>query len=202
MLKLTPTDTWLPAWVPESTVTVSILLMLCSVIQSTVSNDKLQRAGALPVPLSLTPRYPLGPAPKSHSLTRPHVHVPQTGGYDGSMMNGLNILPTYTDYFGLTPATVGLNTASVFIGSFFGTLASGVLADALGRRPAIFWGAAATLAGVVVQTAAQDTAMFVVGRVVLGLGSAVSGIASSVYLSETFPSRWRAWGAGLLNDFY
>ncbi|KAK7757394.1 hypothetical protein SLS62_000406 [Diatrype stigma] len=160
MLKSTPTDTWLPAWVPESTATVSILLMLCSVIQST------------------------------------------TGGYDGSMMNGLNILPTYTDYFGLTEATVGLNTASVFIGSFFGTLASGVLADALGRRPAIFWGAAATLAGVVVQTAAQDTAMFVVGRVVLGLGSAVSGTASAVYLSETFPSRWRAWGAGLLNDFY
>ena len=118
------------------------------------------------------------------------------------MMNGLNILPSYRVYFGLTPTTVGLNTASVFIGSFFGTLAAGVAADRLGRRPVIFWGAAITAVGVVIQTAAQNIAMFVVGRVILGLGSSVSGIASSVYLSEGFPSRWRAWGAGLLNDFY
>ncbi|KAI1249684.1 hypothetical protein MGN70_009297 [Eutypa lata] len=156
----TPTGTWLPAWVPESTFTLSILLMLCSVIQST------------------------------------------TGGYDGSMMNGLNILPTYTEYFALTPATVGLNTASVFIGSFFGTMVSGVLTDRLGRRPTTFWGAAVTLVGIVIQTAAQNMAMFVVGRVVLGFGSAISGTASAVYLSEAFPIRWRAWGAGLLNDFY
>lgn len=118
------------------------------------------------------------------------------------MLNGLNILPSYTDYFKLNAATTGLNTASVFIGSFFGTMCSGVLADRLGRRPAIFWGSVITLVGIVLQTAAQDIAMFVVGRIVLGLGSAISGVAGSVYLVETFPSRWRAWGVGLLNDFY
>lgn len=75
------------------------------------------------------------------------------------MMNGLNILPTYTEYFALTPATVGLNTASVFIGSFFGTMVSGVLTDRLGRRPTTFWGAAVTLVGIVIQTAAQNMAM-------------------------------------------
>ena len=30
----------------------------------------------------------------------------------------------------------------------------------------------------------------------------MSGIAAGVYLSETFASRYRAWGVGLLNDFY
>jgi len=30
-----------------------------------------------------------------------------TYGYDGSMMNGLNILPSYNDYFNLNPATTG-----------------------------------------------------------------------------------------------
>lgn len=34
------------------------------------------------------------------------------------MLNGLNILPSYTDYFDLNAATTGLNTASVFIGVF------------------------------------------------------------------------------------
>ncbi|KAI1100775.1 putative hexose carrier protein [Jackrogersella minutella] len=160
MLKRTPTGTWLPAWVPESTFTLSFLLMFCSIVQSS------------------------------------------TGGYDGSMLNGLNILPSYTDYFQLNPATTGLNTASVFIGCTFGTLVSGVMTDRIGRRPAIFWASVVTLIGIAIQTAAQNIAMFVVGRIILGFGSAVSGVSSSVFLSETFPSRWRVWGVGLLNDFY
>lgn len=126
----------------------------------------------------------------------------QTAGYDGSMLNGLNILPSYTDYFQLDAATTGLNTASVFIGGILGPLVSGVVSDYLGRRPTIFWGSVVTIAGVVLQTAAQNVAMFVLGRVLLGFGTAVSGIAAGVYLSETFPSRYRAWGVGLLNDFY
>jgi len=78
----------------------------------------------------------------------------------------------------------------------------GVAADRLGRRPAIFWGSLLTLLGVLLQTAAQNVPMFVVARIILGFGSAVSGIAAGVYLSETFSSRYRAWGVGLLNDFY
>ena len=160
MLHHTPSGTWLPSYVPGSSIVLSILLLWCSVVQSS------------------------------------------TGGYDGSMLNGLNILPSYTDYFKLTPATTGLNTASVFIGGVLGPLVSGVAADRLGRRPAIFWGCIITLIGILIQTAAQNTAMFVVGRILLGFGSQVSGIAAGVYLSETFASRYRAWGVGLLNDFY
>jgi MFS family permease len=118
------------------------------------------------------------------------------------MLNGLNILPSYTDYFNLNPATTGLNTASVFIGGSLGPVFAGVLSDRLGRRPTIFWGSVFTLVGILLQTAAQNIAMFVVARIVLGFASAVSGIAGGVYLSETFPSRYRAWGVGLLNDFY
>ncbi|KAL6882279.1 general substrate transporter [Trichoderma longibrachiatum] len=160
MLRRTPTGTWIPAWVPESTTTVSVLLLVCSMVQSA------------------------------------------TGGYDGSMLNGLNILPSYTDYFRLNNATTGLNTASVFIGGFFGPIWAGVMTDRLGRRPAIFWGSVVTLLGIVLQTAAQNVAMFVVARVILGWGSAISSVAGAVYLSETFASRYRAWGVGILNNFY
>lgn len=118
------------------------------------------------------------------------------------MLNGLNILPSYKDYFKLNDVTTGLNTASVSIGGLLGPLVSGVLADRLGRRPAIFWGSSLTIVGIIVQTASQNIAMFVVARAILGFGSAISGIAGGVYLSEAFPSRWRAWGVGLLNDFY
>lgn len=118
------------------------------------------------------------------------------------MLNGLNILPSYTDYFQLTPATTGLNTASVFIGGILGTLISGIMTDRLGRRPAMFWASVITLIGTAIQAAAQNIAMFVVGRIILGFGSSVSGVSSGVFLSETFPSRLRAWGLGMMNDFY
>ncbi|TQV95137.1 hypothetical protein V2A60_009798 [Cordyceps javanica] len=160
MLRAVPTGTWMPAWVPESTGLLSVLLLLCSIVQST------------------------------------------TGGYDGSMLNGLNILPSYTDYFKLTPATKGLNTASTFIGGFFGPMVAGVIADRLGRRPAIFWGTIVTLIGIILQGAAQNIAMFVIARIILGAGGQISGIAGVVYLSETFPSRWRTWGLGLLNNCF
>ena len=76
------------------------------------------------------------------------------------------------------------------------------MADRLGRRPAIFWGAIISLVGVILQTAAQNIAMFVVARIILGFGTIIDGVAAGVYLSETFASRYRAWGVGLLNDFY
>ncbi|KAK0353842.1 hypothetical protein LTR91_009230 [Friedmanniomyces endolithicus] len=127
MLQKTPTGTWLPAWVPESTVTLSVLLILCSTVQSCYN------------------------AFATSTLTHR-----KTGGYDGSMLNGLNILPSYTDYFQLNAATTGLNTASVFIGSCLGPLVSGIMADRLGRRPAMFWGCIFTIVGVILQTAAQN----------------------------------------------
>ena len=77
------------------------------------------------------------------------------------MLSGLNILPSYTDYFKLNAATTGLNTASVFIGGALGPVFAGVMSDRLGRRPTIFWGSLITLIGIILQTAAQNVAMSV-----------------------------------------
>ncbi|KAH8805390.1 general substrate transporter [Xylogone sp. PMI_703] len=125
-----------------------------------------------------------------------------TNGCDGTMLNGFNILPSYNQYFHLTNTTKGINTASIFIGSFLGLFVSGITADRLGRRPAILWGSLITIVGIILQTASQNVAMFVIARIVLGWGGAMSGVAGAVYLSETFPNRWRAWGVGLLNNCY
>jgi MFS family permease len=126
----------------------------------------------------------------------------QVSGYDGSMLNGLNILPSYTEYFVLTPATTGLQTASLFIGAALASLISGVLCDRLGRRPTLLYSSIISLIGVALQGSAQNVAMFTIARIVIGFGSAISGIAGAVYLSETMALEWRAWGVGLLNNFY
>jgi MFS family permease len=117
------------------------------------------------------------------------------------MLNGLNILPSYTEYFKLNSATTGLQTASVFIGGIIGSTVAGSISDRLGRRLGIFWGSVLCLIGVVLQTAAQNIAMFVVARIFIGFGVNISGIASAVYLSETFASQYRSWGVGILMCF-
>jgi MFS family permease len=128
-------------------------------------------------------------------------------------LNGLNILPSYANYFNLNAATTGLNTASIFIGGIIANLsksqtvtrwqpAGGMFTDYFGRRLTIFYFSLIALVGVLLQTAAQNVAMFTVARIVLGFGSGVDGIAAAVYLNETFASRWRVWGVGTLNNFY
>ncbi|KAK5112066.1 hypothetical protein LTR85_011647 [Meristemomyces frigidus] len=82
-----------------------------------------------------------------------------TMGYDASMMNGLNILPSYTDYFNLDTASLSLNTASIWVGSMIAGFFTGQLCDWLGRKPVLFWGAAITIVGVIIQTAAQNVGM-------------------------------------------
>lgn len=118
--------------------------------------------------------------------------------------NGLNILPAYNDYFGLVnnPVGTGLNTASVWIGGILAGLSMGKVTDLIGRRPALFYSAVITLIAVVIQTAAQNVAMFVIGRILIGFGTSASGLCGPVYLAETLPFKWRAWGLGIFNDFF
>ncbi|KZP13863.1 sugar transporter [Athelia psychrophila] len=125
-----------------------------------------------------------------------------TYGYDGSMINGLNILPAYTNYFSLTTATLALNTASVWIGGCIAGLVWGKLTDVYGRKIALFWAATITLFAVILQTAAQNVAMFVAARILVGFGTSASTLCGPTYLAETLPFKWRAWGLGILNDFY
>ncbi|KAJ7818496.1 MFS sugar transporter-like protein [Mycena olivaceomarginata] len=127
-----------------------------------------------------------------------------TFGYDGSMLNGLNILPSYTDYFDTANNTVNLalNTASVWIGGILAGLSFGKVTDIIGRRPSLFWAAIITLFAVVLQTSAQNVGWFVAARILIGYGTSASALTGPAYLAETLPFKWRGWGLGIFNDFY
>jgi hypothetical protein len=139
--------------------------------------------------------------PVHQSAKADHISQ-QTLGFDGSMMNGLNILPSYTDYFTLTTATLALNTASVWMGSVISGIAYGKVPDIIGRKWALFFGAILTIIGVIIQTASQNIAMFVIARIIIGFGTGASSIAGPIYLAETLPVKYRAWGLGIFYDFW
>ncbi|KAH7412818.1 MFS sugar transporter-like protein [Cadophora sp. MPI-SDFR-AT-0126] len=125
-----------------------------------------------------------------------------TLGYDASMMNGLNMLPSYTSYFHLNTATMSLATSALWVGGALAGLSYGQVTDAIGRRNSLFWAAVMTLISVIIQSAAQNTVTFIIGRILVGYGTSASTLTGPTYLAETLPYQWRAWGVGLLNDCY
>ncbi|KAJ0269077.1 hypothetical protein COL940_012796 [Colletotrichum noveboracense] len=120
-----------------------------------------------------------------------------TLGYDASVMNGLLILPSYTEYFHLTTATEGLNNAASWMGSIVGAFLMQPIPDYFGRRRAILVASVITVVGIVLQAAAQNIAMFVVARIIVGIGSAVSNGAAPTLLGELLPPHKRGRILGL-----
>lgn len=66
----------------------------------------------------------------------------------------------------------------------------------------MFCGAIVTIIGVVIQTASQNVGMFIAGRIIIGVGTGISGVAAPTYLAETAPIRWRAIMLGLYFDLW
>jgi MFS family permease len=87
-----------------------------------------------------------------------------------------------------------------WIGCCLAGLTWGKVTDVIGRRPALFWAAIITIVAIVLQTTAQNIAMFVVARILIGFGTSASGLSGPVYLAETLPFHWRGWGLGIFND--
>lgn len=112
-------------------------------------------------------------------------------------MSGLNILPQYTDYFALNSATTALNTATIYIGQAISAPVTGMLSDKYGRKNATAVAAIITIIGIVLQSAAQNTAMFAASRIIVGIGNGATSIAAPVWLAECLPYTWRAWGLGM-----
>ncbi|KAH6889331.1 hexose transporter-like protein [Thelonectria olida] len=120
-----------------------------------------------------------------------------TLGYDASVMNGLLILPSYTEYFHLTTALEGLNNAASWMGGIVGAFLMQPVPDYFGRRRAIVVASIITAVGIILQAAAQNIAMFVIARIIVGMGSAISNGAAPTLLGELLPAHKRGRILGL-----
>jgi MFS family permease len=93
-------------------------------------------------------------------------------------------------------------TSSVWVGGIIGSFGFGWVTDKIGRRPAMFWAAVSMIVAVVLQTLAQNIAMFVVARILTGFGITAAGMAGPIYIAETIPSKRRGWALAIFNDFF
>ncbi|CAL4917611.1 unnamed protein product [Urochloa decumbens] len=86
----------------------------------------------------------------------------------------------------LTAFTSSLYLAALVASSFVASVAR-----SLGRKWSMFGGGVSFLAGAALNAAAQNVAMLIVGRILLGVGVAFAGLSIPIYLSEMAPHRLR-----------
>ncbi|KAF8887524.1 general substrate transporter [Infundibulicybe gibba] len=114
-------------------------------------------------------------------------------GYDGSMMNGLQTLTQWNDYFHHpTGGKLGLLNAIQSIGSLVALPIAPYLSDGLGRRSAIFIGALIMCCATAIQTASQSVGMFIGARFLIGFGLTFAANAAPMLVTEISYPTYRA----------
>jgi MFS family permease len=102
-----------------------------------------------------------------------------TVGFDGSMLNGLQAVSSWTKYFD-QPAGQRLGTMSngFAFGNIITIFFSHWLCERFGRRWPLFGSSIVIVIGTAIQAASQTFAMFVVARFIVGMGSGILSVVS------------------------
>ncbi|KFA73043.1 hypothetical protein S40288_03279 [Stachybotrys chartarum IBT 40288] len=117
-----------------------------------------------------------------------------TTGYDSGLMNGINMMPQYIDWFQLTTVTLALNTCATYIGWFLAAFLMGPVVERASRKGGVIVSILLKLVGIALMASAQGVGMFLAGRIILGWAKGTVAIASSTWLAETLPAHIRGRG--------
>ncbi|KAL7930260.1 general substrate transporter [Trichoderma chlorosporum] len=127
-----------------------------------------------------------------------------SSGFDGSIFSSINAMPQYEAYFHHTE--LGSATGIIFmiytIGNMVGSLFTGPICDAFGRRAGMMVGAIFIMVGAIVQTASKSDAYLLGGRFTLGFGVSIGTSSAPTYALEMAPPQWRARVVGYYNTFF
>ncbi|KAI0654387.1 hexose transporter [Cubamyces menziesii] len=126
-----------------------------------------------------------------------------TNGYDGSLMNSLQSMGQWTDFFhNPQGGTLGLLNAIQNIGSLAGYPFAPYLSDGIGRRPSIWIGAVCMLAGAALQTACMNIHQFIGARFLLGFGLSIASNAAPMLVTEVSYPTYRPQFTSLYNTLW
>ncbi|KAM0372968.1 hypothetical protein HYE67_006664 [Fusarium culmorum] len=123
-----------------------------------------------------------------------------TSGYDGSMMNSLQTVSYWDDFFDNPRGSqLGLMSAIMALGSICSTPIAPWVADKFGRRWGITVGSIIMIAGAIIQCESVNFAMFVISRFILGFGLSFATTASPSMVSELSHPRDRVTITAICN---
>ncbi|SMQ52647.1 unnamed protein product [Zymoseptoria tritici ST99CH_1A5] len=123
-----------------------------------------------------------------------------SNGFDGSMVNGLQSLTPWQEYFNHPKgAHLGLFSAIMAVGSILSLPITPYIADGFGRRWGIIIGCSIGLVGVALQGACTKFQMFLAARFLIGFGTSIAHGSSPLLITELAHPQHRAIFATIYN---
>jgi SP family arabinose:H+ symporter-like MFS transporter len=116
-------------------------------------------------------------------------------GFDTVVISGAE--KTIQTLWGLSPGLHGIAMASALYGTVVGALVAGWPADRFGRKATLLWIGVLYFLGAVGSGWAPNVAVFIIARVIGGLGIGVSTVVAPMYISEIAPPKHRGLLAGM-----
>jgi SP family arabinose:H+ symporter-like MFS transporter len=116
-------------------------------------------------------------------------------GFDTVVISGAE--KTIQSLWGLSPGLHGIAMASALYGTVVGSLLGGWPADRFGRKATLLWIGVLYFVGAVGSGLAPNVAVFIIARVIGGLGIGISTVVAPMYISEIAPPRYRGRLAGM-----
>ena len=117
-------------------------------------------------------------------------------GYDTAVISG--VVPFITTKFALSDKMVGYAVASAIVGCIVGSLSAGPISDVLGRKRVLIFTAVLFAISSIGAALAGSVTMFVLFRVIGGMGIGAASMLSPLYISEVAPAKIR----GILVSVY
>ncbi|KAG9964146.1 putative hexose transporter, partial [Aureobasidium melanogenum] len=134
-----------------------------------------------------------GPMRKLYFLLVVMIMTNTANGFDGSMMNGLQSLSYWQEYFNHPSGSIlGLFNASMSLGSLIGLFFVPYIIDLFGRRSGILIGSVIMCLGVGLQSGAANFGMFVAARLLIGFGDCIVLGSAPLLITELAPPQDRA----------
>jgi MFS family permease len=113
-------------------------------------------------------------------------------GFDNGLMGGLINAPAFQDTFDSpSPTITGLIVSILEVGAFFGSIASAVFGEKLGRRKSVAIGIIIMSIGSLLQATAYSRAHMIIARIVAGVGLGITNSTVPVLQSEYSPKASR-----------
>ncbi len=116
-------------------------------------------------------------------------------GFDTVVISGAE--KTIQTLWGLSPGLHGIAMASALYGTVVGALLGGWPADRFGRKATLLWIGVLYFVGAVGSGLAPNVAVFIIARVIGGLGIGISTVVAPTYISEIAPPKHRGLLAGM-----
>ncbi|KAF2135572.1 uncharacterized protein K452DRAFT_281337 [Aplosporella prunicola CBS 121167] len=111
--------------------------------------------------------------------------------YDGSLINNLNMIPSYIEHFKLDNSLIGLNSAIINAGCIAASPLVSLIVDRWGRKAGLAAGSFLIILGAILQASAAAEAQFVIGRFFVGMASEINGAIAPTYVMEMASPKMR-----------